>query len=167
MSSAERKRKEKQRKLAAMTDEERKEFKSKENKRSEMRRKQLSSMSNADLDAYRRKDTARKKKTVNPTTPEPIEMCKDVTLLSHYRSKQSYWKALKKSLNSLPSSPRKMTSVIAGLAKRAGLKLECQMEKRTRWNPSKEVEGDVENFYFCPDISYTMPDKDISPSGFQ
>ena len=90
MSSAERKRKEKQRKLAAMTDEERKEFKSKENKRSEMRRKQLSSMSNADLDAYRRKDTARKKKTVNPATPEPIEMCKDVTLLSHYRSKQSY-----------------------------------------------------------------------------
>ena len=47
-------------------------------------------MSKADLDAYRRKDTARKKKTVNPTTPEPIEMCKDVTLLSHYRSKQSY-----------------------------------------------------------------------------
>ena len=90
MSSAEQKRKEKQRKLAAMTDEERKEFKSKENKRSEMRRKQLSSMSKADLDAYRRKDTARKKKTVNPTTPEPIEMCKDVTLLSHYRSKQSY-----------------------------------------------------------------------------
>ena len=90
MSSAERKRKEKQRKLAAMTDEERKEFKSKENKRSEMRRKQLSSMSKADLDAYRRKDTARKKKTVNPTTPEPTEMCKDITLLSHYRSKQSY-----------------------------------------------------------------------------
>ena len=39
MSSAERKRKERQRKLAAMTDEERKEFKSKENnRRSEMKR---------------------------------------------------------------------------------------------------------------------------------
>ena len=39
MSSAELKRKERQRKLAAMTDEERKEFKSKENKRrSEMKR---------------------------------------------------------------------------------------------------------------------------------
>ena len=44
--------------------------------------------------------------------------------------------------------------MIAGLAKQAGLMLECQMEKRTRWNQSKEVEGDVENFYFCPDISY-------------
>ena len=29
---------------------------------------------------------------------------------------------------------------MAGLAKQAGLKLECQMEKKTRWNPSKEVE---------------------------
>ena len=68
MSKAERKRKERQRKLAAMTDEERKIFKSKENKRrSELRRKQLSSMSKADLDAYKKKDTARKKKTVGLT----------------------------------------------------------------------------------------------------
>ena len=101
MSSAKRKRKERQKKLGAITDEERKEFKSKKNKR----RKQLSSMSKADLDAYRKKDAARKKKTVNPTTPEPTEMCKDVTPISHYRSKQSYGKALKKSLNSLPNSP--------------------------------------------------------------
>ena len=93
-----------------MTDEERKEFKSKDrNKR----------RSKADLDAYRRKDAARKKKTVNSTTPEPTEICKDVTPLSYNRSKQSYGKALKKSLNSLPSSPRKRTFVIAGLAKRA------------------------------------------------
>ena len=84
-----------------MTDEERKEFKLKENKRrSQMRRKQLSSMSKADLDACRRKDAARKKKTVNPTTPEPTEIWKDVTPLSHYRSKQSYGKVLKKNLNS-------------------------------------------------------------------
>ena len=94
-------------------------------------------------------------------------MCKDVTPLNHYRSKQSYGKDLKKSLGSLRSSPQKRKSVKAGLAKQAGLKLECQMEKRTRWNPSKEVEGDVENFYFHPDISYTMPGKDIFPSNFQ
>ena len=163
MSSAEWKRK----KLAAMTDDERKEFKSKENKRrSESRRKQLSSMSKADLDAYRKKDTGRKK-TVNPTTPEPTELCKYVKPLSHYRSKQSYGKALKKSLNSLPSSPQKRTSVIATLAKQAVLKLECHIEKRTRWNPSKEVERDVENFYLHPDISYTMSGKGIFPSGFQ
>ena len=87
MSSAERKKTERQRKLAAMTDEERKEFKSKENKRrSEFTRKQLDSMSKADLDAYRKKDAVRKK-TVNPTTPEPTEMYEDFTLLSHYRSK--------------------------------------------------------------------------------
>ena len=67
-------------------------------------------------------------------------MCKDVTPLNHYRSKQSYGKDLKKSLGSLPSSPQKRTSVMAGLAKQAGLKLECQMGKKTRWNPSKEVE---------------------------
>ena len=66
--SAEQKRKARQRKLAAMTDEERKEFKLRENKRrSELRRKHLSSMSTANLDAYRKKDAARKKKTVNRT----------------------------------------------------------------------------------------------------
>ena len=111
MSSAARKRKERQRKRAAMTDEEKKEFKSKENKRrSELRRKQSSSIIKADLDAFRKKDAARKKKTVNPTIPESTEMCKDVTPLSHYRNKQSYGKASKKSLNSLPSSPRKRVS---------------------------------------------------------
>ena len=78
-----------------------------------------------------------------------------------------YGKTLKKSLNSLPSSPWKRTSVIAGLAKWAGLKLECQLEKKTRWNPSKEVQRDVENFYFHPDISCTMPGKDFFPSSFQ
>ena len=84
MSNAERKRKERQRKLAAMTDEERKEFKSKENKRrSEMRRKQLNSMSKADLDAYRRKDATRKKKTVNPTAPDQSPLkCSKILHLS-------------------------------------------------------------------------------------
>ena len=81
--------------------------------------KYLSSMSKVDLDAYRKKDSTRKKKTANPTTLEHTEVCKNVTTLSRYRSKQSHGKALKKSLNSLPSSPRKRTSVIAGLAKRA------------------------------------------------
>ena len=85
-------------------------------RRSELRKKQLSSMSKTDLDAYRKNDAARKK-TVNPTTPDPTEMCEDVTPLSHYRSKQFYGKLLKKSLNSLSSSPKKNTSVIAGLAK--------------------------------------------------
>ena len=56
--------------------------------------------------------------------------------------------------------------MIPGLAKRAGLKLECQMEKKLRWNPSKEVEGDVENFYFHLDISCTMSGKDIFSSSF-
>ena len=101
-----------------MTDEEKTEFKSKENKRrTELRRKQLSSMSKADLDTCMKKDAAKKKKTVTPIIPEPTEMCKDVTPFSHNRSKQSYGKVLKKSLNFLPNSPRKRTSVIAGLAK--------------------------------------------------
>ena len=109
-------------------------------RRCELRRKHLSSMSKADLGSYRKKDTNRKKKTVNATTSEPIEMYKDVTGLSHYRSKQSFGKTLKESLNSLPSSPQKRTSAIAGLAKRAGFKFECQMEKRTTgWNPSKKL----------------------------
>ena len=69
------KKKERQRKLSAITNEERKEFKSKENKRKgEARRNPLSSISKADIGAYRKKDAARKKKTLNATTPEPTEM---------------------------------------------------------------------------------------------
>ena len=56
--------------------------------------------------------------------------------------------------------------MITGLAKRAGLKLECQMEKKTRWDSPKEVKGDIENFYFHPNISYSMPGKDIFPQVF-
>ena len=72
-------------------------------------------MSKADLGSYRKKDTKRKKKTVNAITSEHSEMYKDVTNLSHYRSKQSFGKSLKKSLNFLSSSPQKRTSAIAGL----------------------------------------------------
>ena len=58
-------------------------------------------MSKADIDAYRRKDAARKKKNVNLTIQVPNKMCKDVTPPSHYRSKQSYRKALKKTFEFL------------------------------------------------------------------
>ena len=51
MSSAERKRKERQRKLAAMTDEEERIQIERNKRRSELRRKQLNSISKADLDA--------------------------------------------------------------------------------------------------------------------
>ena len=33
--------------------------------------------------------------------------------------------------------------MIAGLAKQAGPKLDCYMEKRTRWNPSKKKLKDM------------------------
>ena len=93
--------------------------------------------SKVDLDAYRRKDAARKKKTVNPTTPEPTEICKDVTPLSYNRSKQSYGKALKKSLNSLPSSSRKRASVIPGLAKRARVDVSVPNGKKDKMESIK------------------------------
>ena len=77
MSSAERKKTERQRKLAAMTDEEWKEFKSKENKRrSELRRKQLSSLSKTDLGACRKKNAAKKKKMLIQQSQNPLKCAK-------------------------------------------------------------------------------------------
>ena len=162
MSSAERKSKQRNKDLAAMNEDQLKEFRASESKRrSKPRKKQLAKMSKEELDAYRKRDSERKKKKSTSTTSTP-EPCSSSTPLNHYRSKQSFSKALNKTLDSLPKSPRKRSSVVAGLAKSVGLKLESKMQKATRWNATKEIEEDVVSFYFRPDISYTMPGKFVA-----
>lgn len=75
---------------------------------------------------------------------------------------QSLGKAIKRSIRSLPQSPRKRQAVVSGLAKRFGVDLEKEMEASlttTSGNTglAEEVQNAVRAFYFRSDVSYTMP----------
>lgn len=85
-----------------------------------------------------------------PTTSQP------------FKRPQSFGKASKRSIRSLPQSPRKRKAVISGLAKRFCINLEKEMEaslSTARGNNglSEEVHNALRTFYFCSDISYMMP----------
>ena len=70
--------------------------------------------------------------------------------------RQSFGKALKKSLPALPKSPRKKTEVVKGLAKSVGLELNQSFER----DLSEEVKSKhnlVRTFFCEKDIVYTGP----------
>ncbi len=78
-----------------------------------------------------------------------------------FRRRQSYGKAIKRTIWSLPQLPRKRKAVVSGLAKRFCVDLHNEMEASILPEKSngisKEGKNAVCNFYFCSDISYTMP----------
>ena len=77
---------------------------------------------------------------------------------SSYRNKQSYGKAMKRSIEALPSSPRKKAAVVSGLAEKVWLKIVDEVQKINHPNSvRKELHEIVKEFYFRPDISYTAP----------
>ena len=71
---------------------------------------------------------------------------------------QTYGKAVQRCARNLPSSPLKRKAVICGLAKRVGIRQQLSM----KWEitPHKlqrdEVVSCLKEFYFPPDIVYTM-----------
>jgi hypothetical protein len=83
--------------------------------------------------------------------------------ISPYSRPQSLGKAVKKSVGSLPYSPRKRRLIVAGLAKYVGLKIEntaeCELHGNKQGNPglSDETLSRVEQFFFRSDIVYTAP----------
>ena len=92
MSSAERKSKQRNKDLAAMNEDQLKEFRASESKgKSELQKNQLANMSKEELDTYRKRDSERKKKKSDSTTSTP-ETCSSSTPLNHYRSKQLFTK---------------------------------------------------------------------------
>ena len=94
--------------------------------------------------------------------PLPQNRNSDSTPLSTtnaYGMKQSYGKALARTHRSLPMSPRKKVAVVAGLASHVGLTLENKMNRNIRKSQglSDDMKTAVRDFYYRPDISYTMP----------
>ena len=79
---------------------------------------------------------------------------------SPYRTNQTYGKAVRRCLRSLPSSPMKQKAVVCGLAKRVGIRLQLNMEREMspRMAQQHEVVSCIRQFYFRPDIIYTVPD---------
>ena len=77
-----------------------------------------------------------------------------------YERPQSYGKALNRVLRALPASPQKKHAVVCGLAKRVGVQLEDKMNV-SLGNHGRALDDEMQtaviNFYYRPDIVYTMP----------
>ena len=75
-----------------------------------------------------------------------------------YRRKQNDGKAMKQSMESLPSFPRKKIAIVTGLAERVGVQLQENVEKYLRpIGVTDELRRMLEDFYLQSDISYTSP----------
>ena len=158
MTAAERKRVSRQYKLKKMTPEELVTYKLSENeRRSNLRRQQKAKMTHEDLENYRFKDSLRKaekKKEANPPAPDIIKL----PISTPYRAKQSYGKAMKRSLGALPMSPRKRVAIVKGLAEKVGVNVDDKTDKYMRAESvHEELHRMVKEFYIRNDISYTAP----------
>lgn len=85
--------------------------------------------------------------TSNVSTPSPMP----------YTVRQTYSKALGKSLRSLPKSPSKKLAIVSGLASHVGLKLSQKMEDATNGNNIDVLQTLVINYFSQSDIVYTAP----------
>jgi hypothetical protein len=149
-------------------------FKQKESKRVEAcRKKRVASMSAQEKLEYKRKANERKRKSrelkrrnlessSTPGSSSPSENISPATRAPNsFKRPQSFGKAINKSFRALPSSPNKRRCVVAGLAKRVGLKLGEEMDGAMgpggRPQLADEVVNSIVNFFYRPDISYTMP----------
>ena len=159
-------------------------FKKNESKRVEACRKnRVASMSAEQKIEYKRRATERKRKSralknqnsatsstatpsnsstsVNSSTPSNSSTTTPTSTPNNpYKRPQSFGKAVSKSLRSLPSSPNKRRCVVAGLVKRIGYNFdESESEINTAAGPpvSDDVVASVTEFFYRPDVSYTMP----------
>ena len=143
--------------MSKMTSEKLQQYKAKENTRSELRKKQREKMSPEDLSNYRKNDATRKaekKKEICESTCESEIV--NIPYSTPYRRKQNYGKAMKRSMESLPYSPRKKIAIVTGLAERVRVQLQENIEKYLRpLSVSDELRRMSEDFYLRSYISYT------------
>lgn len=143
-------------------------FRQSESKRVEkIRKARVDKMTNAQKEAYREKARERQRKcraakrSTNAATSENrnFDSTPTTPITNPYGTKQSYGKALARTRRSLPMSPRKKVAVVAGLASDVGLTLENNMDRNLRKSQglSDDTKTAVREFYYRPDISYTMP----------
>ena len=138
-----------------MTSEELQQYKAKENtRRSKLRIKQREKMSPEDLSNYRKNDAMRKAEKKEICEPEIV----NIPYSTPYCRKQNCGKAMKQSMESLPSSPRKKIAIVTGLAERVGVQFQENVEKYLGpIGVSDELRRMSEDFYLRSDISYTSP----------
>ena len=133
----------------------------------------IAEMSRTELARYRSAAAERKRKSRllkrqkeienagNPSTETSNGNESLPTKHQPFRRPQSYGKAIKMTIRSLPQSPRKRKAVVRGLTKRFCVDLHNEMEASMSAEKSKgissEVKDAVRNFYLRSDISYTMP----------
>ena len=162
MAAAERKRKQRAKPLANMTEEEKLNYKEKENKRqSQLRKLQIAKMSKGERSHFRAKEVARVtvsrngKKQAKPDPPLQLE----IPAKNLYKSRQSFGKALNRCQTELPHSLQEQVAVVSGLAKKVGLSIQNDYEKQCHGNfcLTDELKEAVKKLFFRSDISYTMP----------
>ena len=159
MTAAERKRKQRAKGQANMTEEEKQAYEQKENQRqSRLRRVQIAKMSDEERSNFHGKEVAqitasRKGKKQNP------QLQVTIPAKNPYKSRQSFGKALNRCRTELLYSSRKRAAVVPGLAKEVGLSIQNNYEKQCHGNPSlsDELKEAVKQFFFRSDISHTMP----------
>lgn len=143
-------------------------YQTNENRRiEELRKRKVESMNTQQLKAYRMAANQRKKKSRSMLKEQAMQrdlelssICETTSEIDNkaYKKPQSLGKAIRKSMRSLPSSPRKQLAVVTGIAKRVGFSLDYKKkshnDNRTVSTETKEL---VEQFYFRSDIVYTEP----------
>jgi len=110
----------------------------------------------------RQKETERKRKQRKQRKME-LESKKDNSTPQNkkpFKRPQSYGKAMNRVMRALPGSPQKKHAIVCGLAKRVGVQLEAKMNTTLGKNGyalDDQTRTAVINFYYRPDIVYTMP----------
>ena len=132
-----------------------------------IRKTRVDKMSHAQKEAYREKARERQRKcraakrstNIAASDNQNLDSTPTTPITNPYGTKQSYGKALARTRRSLPMSPRKKVAVVAGLASDVGLTLENNMNRNLRKSHglSDDTKTAVGEFYYRPDISYTMP----------
>ena len=143
-AESERVEKARQKRVAAMTDKEK------------LRYRQAASLRKRTSRAIYSTCKPKPVKDINQTSPKTISKSPKKA----YRCPQSLGKAIRKSLYSLPSSPRKKKAVVEGIAKKIGIPLSPSCDRNINYekvNLSRATMKTVMEFYFNSDIVYTSP----------
>jgi len=149
-----------------------------ENERIEaIRKKRVAEMSESAIEEYRKAAAERKRKSrdrkllstsislnasASQQSADPNVPVTPTSSTSPYVRPQALGKAVRKSVRSLPYSPRKKRLVVAGLAKYVGLKIETDTERHLSSTPGNqgltaETLSSVNEFFSRSDIVYTAP----------
>ena len=136
--------------------------KKKESKRVEkLRKRRVSNMSEEERLIYKEKVKIRKRKSREAARVKKQENLNTTSAskIAPFKRAQTYGRAYNKSFRAFSNTPRKRKSIVVGLAKSVGLKLEVKLNESLAGRPglADKVKKDLQKFFYRPDISYTMP----------